>query len=446
MTYLDTGVNLYADDNVADRMPEAAETMSASRATDAKQKVAYMMSRFPKITETFILYEMLAVQQQGVPVEVYPLRREKTNVVHPEAVPFVARAHFIPYISKDILQAHLHYALRRPRAYFGTLGTLLRENLGSRRYLIGALGLFPKAVYFAQCMSEDGVSHIHAHFASHPAAAAYVIHRLTGIPYSFTAHGSDLHRDRHMLAEKVAHAALVVPISNYNREIILQECNGRFGDKVTVIHCGVDVSVFQPRTEPTPHERGQAPFSILCIGTLHEVKGQQYLIDACRTLAEQGVTVECHFAGDGPDEEALTQRAAAAGLAEQMHFHGRLTREQVVDLLHQADVVVAPSVPSSDGRREGIPVALMEAMGAGVPVIGSDLSGIPELIEDGVSGLLAPPGNVQAIAHALHRLIQQPELRHQFGQAGRQKVMQEFDLYKNAEILASCFTEDSYAA
>ncbi|MCB0086507.1 MAG: hypothetical protein KDE54_01230, partial [Caldilineaceae bacterium] len=171
MTYLDTGVNLYADDNVADRMPEAAETMSASRATDAKQKVAYMMSRFPKITETFILYEMLAVQQQGVPVEVYPLRREKTNVVHPEAVPFVARAHFIPYISKDILQAHLHYALRRPRAYFGTLGTLLRENLGSRRYLIGALGLFPKAVYFAQCMSEDGVSHIHAHFASHPAAA-----------------------------------------------------------------------------------------------------------------------------------------------------------------------------------------------------------------------------------------------------------------------------------
>ncbi|MEZ4663911.1 MAG: glycosyltransferase [Caldilineaceae bacterium] len=435
MTYL------YAEAQVAEHTPETTEAAAAPQTASAKQKVAYMMSRFPKITETFILYEMLAVQQQGVPVEVYPLRREKTNVVHPEAVPFVERANFIPYVSKEILQAHLHYALRQPRAYFGALGTLLRENLGSRRYLTGALGLFPKAVYFAQRMSEEGVSHIHAHFASHPAAAAYVIHRLTGIPYSFTAHGSDLHRDRHMLAEKVAHAALVVPISNYNREIILEECGGRFGEKVTVIHCGVDVSVFQPRTGPTPHERGQGPFSILCIGTLHEVKGQQYLIDACRTLAEQAITVDCHFAGDGPDEEMLTRRAAEAGLADHMHFHGRLTREQVVALLHKADVVVAPSVPSSDGRREGIPVALMEAMGAGVPVIGSDLSGIPELIEDGVSGLLAPPGNAEAIAHALYRLIQQPELRQQFGPAGRQKVMNEFDLHKNAKILADCFTE-----
>lgn len=429
----------YAEATMDAALPAATMARADHVQTSKRHKVAYIMSRFPKITETFILYEMLAVQQQGVMVEVYPLQREKTAVVHPEAHAFVARAHFVSYFSLALLAAHLYYILRQPFDYFGALWTLLRENVGSRRYFIGALGLFPKAVFFARHMRREGVSHIHAHFASHPAAAAYVIHRLTAIPYSFTAHGSDLHRDRHMLAEKVDHAALVVSISNYNRQIILNECRGRHAEKVKVVHCGVDASVFQPRQQPTPFERGEAPFALLCIGTLHEVKGQRYLVEACRMLAEQGIPVACHFAGDGPDLEMLTTQARQAGVQDMMHFHGRLTRLQVVELLQNADVVVAPSVPSRDGRREGIPVALMEAMAAGVPVIGSDLSGIPELIEDGVSGLLAPPGNSMLLCQAILRLVQSPELRGELAKAGRQKVVQEFDLYGNAETLASYF-------
>ncbi|MEZ4870520.1 MAG: glycosyltransferase [Caldilineaceae bacterium] len=398
--------------------------------------VAYMMSRFPKITETFILYEMLAMEQQGVTVEVFPLRRERTKVVHPEAQPFVERAHFQPLISGSILKAHFYFLRRKPAAYLGALWTLLRANWGSVRYFTGALALFPKAVHFAQLMADAGVDHIHAHFASHPAAAAFVIHRLTGIPFSFTAHGSDLHRDRHMLREKIEEAAFAVTISEYNRDIMIAECNGQMHDKVLVIHCGVDTAVFQPRTEATPHEQGHGPFMILNIGTLHEVKGQRYLIAACHLLKAQGIDFVCHFAGDGPDLEALQKEAAEQGLGEALHFHGRLARQQIVQLLREADVLVAPSVPTQDGRREGIPVVLMEGMGSGVPVISTRLSGIPELVQHEENGLLTEPRDVEALAAALMRYYQEPALRRRFGAAGREKVIREFDLTTNVAQLA----------
>lgn len=432
--------------NLADNYGVAVNTKLMAESTTKKQptqvqpfKVAYIMSRFPKITETFVLYEMQAVERAGVQVEIYPLQRERTKVMHPEAKPYVARAHFQPVISWPILLAHLFFLRRQPAVYLGTLWTLLRANWGSLRYFSGALVLFPKMVYFARLMAEEGIQHVHAHFASHPAAAGFVIHRLTGIPYSFTAHGSDLHRDRHMLREKVEEAAFVVPISDYNREMIVTECNGQFSDKVIVIHCGVDTSIFQPRTASTPHELGKGPFSILCIGTLHEVKGQTYLIQACRLLKEQGIDFMCHLIGDGPDEAMLKKQVTEWGLTDQVCFHGRLTREEIVKLLHMADVVATPSVPTSDGRREGIPVVLMEAMGSSVPVVASRLSGIPELVEEEVCGLLADPRDVTALANGLVRLYKEPALRQQFGQAGRARVVNSFDLYHNAETLAEYF-------
>jgi len=404
-----------------------------------RPKVAYIMSRFPKITETFILYEMLATERQGIQVEVYPLLRERTTIMHPEARPFVERAHFQPFISWSILRAQMHFLWRKPGAYLGTLWTLLRANWGSARYFTGALVFFPKMVYFAYVMAAEGVSYVHAHFASHPAAAAFVIHRLVGIPYSFTAHGSDLHRDRHMLREKVAEAAFVVPISDYNRKMILAECDGQFGDKIIVVHCGVDTQVFQPRPQRTPHGRNNGPLNLLCIGTLHEVKGQTYLIEACRLLHERGVDFNCHFAGDGPDLANLTKQAVQAGLADRVHFHGRLTQEEIARLLQIADVVVTPSVPTSIGRREGIPVVLMEAMSSGLPVVASGISGIPELVEDGQSGLLVPPRNAAALADALQKLSADEELRRRMGQVGREKVLREFNLHTNAASLAELF-------
>jgi colanic acid/amylovoran biosynthesis glycosyltransferase len=429
---LPTVVSPPAGTSVVDR---AGTQGAAATAARPQGKVAYLVSRFPKITETFVLYELLAVEQAGLQVELYPLQRERTPIMHAEAQAFVERAHFQPLISWPILRAQFNFLRRKPRVYLDALWTLVRANWGSMRYLGGALAFFPKTVYFAQLMEAQGVMHLHAHFASHPAAAAWLIHRLVGIPYSFTAHGSDLHRDQHMLREKVAEAAFVVPISAYNREIIVAACGEQSRDKVIVIHCGVDPAVFHPRTAPTPFEQGRGRFTILCIGTLHEVKGQTHLIEACRQLRAQGIEFECQLVGDGPDRAALERQAAASGLADVVRFHGRLTRDEVAQLLQQADVVATPSVPSRDGRREGIPVVLMEAMCSGVAVVASRLSGIPELVEDEQCGLLCPPGDAGALAVALQRLYHDGALRQRLGQAGRRKVLAEFDLYQNAALL-----------
>lgn len=426
---------------------KASQPLAPASPNGRDPKVAYIMSRFPKLTETFILFEMLAMREQGIEVEVYPLLRHRTEVMHPEARQFMEQAHFLPFISWAIVQANLSYLRRKPRAYLSTLWDLLRGTWGSLRYFSGALAIFPKSVYFAAHMVPAGVSHIHAHFASHPAAAAYVIHRLTDIPFSFTAHGSDIHRDRTMLPEKVAEAAFVVPISDFNKAVIVDACDGRFTEKMMVIHCGVDTQHFHPQDEEhngavPPGITRNRPLTLCCIGTLHEVKGQHFLLEACRLLKERDVDLRCHFIGDGPDREALVEQSLEAGISDWIHFHGQQPRAEIARLLGDADVVVAPSVPSSDGRREGIPVALMEAMASGVPVVASRLTGIPELVDDGVSGLLTPPGDAMALADALERLWLEPSLRRRLGRAAREKVLAEFDLHTNAAILARHFNAE----
>ena len=405
-------------------------------------RVAYVMSRFPRLSETFVLYEILALERRGVAVELYPLLREQARLVHPEAVALVERARYLPFLSPSIVRSQIHFLRRRPRAYLGALGDLLRGTWGSLNFLVGAIGIFPKVVHAARLMAADGVTHVHCHFANHPAAAGFLVHRLTGIPYSFTAHGSDLHVDRHMLREKVEEAEFVVAVSNYNRDIILEECGRRFADKVIVLHCGVDTDVFRPEEAPRP----ESPFRILCVGTLHEVKGQAYLVEACRLLADKGMDFACHLVGDGPDRPALERRIAEAGLGERIVLTGSLTREEVAALLRKADVLAAPSVLTRSGKREGIPVVLMEALGSGVPAVASDLSGIPELVQDGVTGLLVPPGNAEALASALTRLAGDPELRRRLGLAGREKVLAEFDVETNAAALAGRFAAEAIAS
>jgi len=402
-------------------------------------KVAYIMSRFPALTETFVLYEILDVKRRGVEVELFPLLRSRTHVMHPEAAELAHRAHYRPFLSWPILRANLGFALRKPRAYWGALWALLRGTWGSLRFFAGAIAFFPKTVYFARLMKQQGVTHVHAHFASHPAAAALVIRRLTGIPYSFTAHGSDLHRDRHMLRQKVAEAAVVVTISQYNRRLIVAECGESYRHKVVVVHCGVDTEKLCPSGEDVRATRQDGSLRVMCIGKLHEVKGQTHLIEACRLLRRRGLDVHCHLIGDGPDRNALFAQASQGGLADRVRFYGWRTRTEIVELLRRADVVAAASVPSKDGRREGIPVALMEAMACGVPVVASELSGIPELVRRGQSGLLVPPGDPVALADAIQRLHADRPLHRRLASGARETVCRDFDLSKNAAALTSYF-------
>ncbi len=409
-------------------VPEADDRAVAA---GAPLRVAYVMSRFPKLTETFILFEMAAVERQGAEIRLFPLLREREAAMHPEAAPYVARATYLPFLSVPILASQWHFLRRSPRRYLGTLGAMLGGTWRSANFLFGGIGIFPKVVHAARLMELDGVRHVHCHFATHPALAGFIIHRLVGIPYSFTAHGSDLHVDRTMLCRKVAESAFTVTISDDNRAVFERECGGPIGN-LEVIHCGVDTDVFRP-VPRTTETRG--PLAILSIGTLHEVKGQTHLVEACRRLAAAGVPFTCRFVGEGPDRAALERQVSEAGLTDRVEFLGRRTRDEIAGLLGSSDVLVAPSVPTRSGKREGIPVVLMEAMSAGLPVVASALSGIPELVVDGSSGLTVPPGDPAAIAAALRRLHDDPHLRSRLGAAARERVVAEFDVDRNAARL-----------
>lgn len=433
---------------------------SAATSLARRCKVAYLMSRFPKLTETFVLFEMLAVEEQDTDIEVFPLlggfasgkevagaslgrklkdyfvSRGKPTVMHPEAENYVQRAHYLPFLSGRILLSNLIAFARHPVTFLTTIATVIRENSGNSNFLWGGLAIFPKCVHIASQCRRAGVNHVHSHFANHPATAAYIIHRFTRIPYSFTAHGSDLHRYKNMLRKKVQHAAFVVAISRYNRDVILEHCGQHYASKVVNIHCGVDLKVFRSKL---PKENGNRDSQFVCVGTLHEVKGQAYLIAALNQLKVRDVGFHCHFVGDGPDRGRLDALVHENGLEAHVTFHGTKNRTELVDLLQGMDVLVAPSVPTSDGRREGIPVVLMEAMACELPVIASRISGIPELVNSNDIGRLVEPRDISGLTDAMQELALAPEQRQRLGKRARQRVRDAFNLEQNAARLSKLF-------
>ncbi len=415
----------------------------------APLKVAYVMSRFPRLTETFILYEILALRRAGCAVEVYPLMRErKTRIrpdgasvlrktvqllsraddevlMHDDAVPVAATAHYGPLMSKAVLRTNLRQLERAPRAYLGALGTLVRRNLGSLNLLLGGLAIFPRAVYMGDRMRRSGVTHVHAHFANHPAAAAFVIHRLYGLPFSFTGHGADLQVDQRMLREKVAEASFVRAISADGRRFIAEHADPEAASKIEVVPCGIDTPVFAGPGVARP--AADDTMTILCVATLYEVKGHAYLFEACARLVTQGCRIRCLLAGDGPDRAHLESLVEELGLGRVVTFLGPRPRAEIVALMHQADVLVVPSVPTESGRREGMPVVVMEAMAAGLPVVASAISGIPEVVQDGVTGLLVPPRDPVALAAALERAATDGPERQAMIAAAQDVVRERYD-------------------
>lgn len=389
----------------------------------------YIMSRFPKLTETFVLDEMLEMKRIGTRLLIMPLWRERAAVTHADVQKLMPNVSFLPTLNLGIVRDNAWFLWRRPGKLLSVWGTLLRHNAASARYLAGALAILPKVASMARRAENNKVAHIHAHFASHPAAAAYAINKLTGIPFSFTAHGSDLHRDQAMLAEKVAQAGLVVTISDYNRQFIQRYVPEAVMDKVEVVRCGVDAEEF-----PEYSGRTSAVLQIGCIGTLHEVKGQHHLLAACARLQGE---YHLHLIGDGPDRAKLEALCRSYNLNDKVTFHGYLERGAVKALLGNLDVVCAPSVKSRDGRREGIPVVLIEAAAAARPMIASRLSGIPELVVDGETGKLVEPGNVEEIAAALSWMMVNEQEALSLGRRAKSMVKAQFDLRANVARLRS---------
>jgi glycosyltransferase involved in cell wall biosynthesis len=284
-------------------------------------------------------------------------------------------------------------------------------------------------------MEKLGVAHLHAHFCTHPAVAALIVHRLAGISYSFTAHGSDLHVERRMLDQKIKAAAFAITISNFNKNVMIEECGEAMADKIFVVRCGVDVDQFKPNFK----KEANRPFQIVCVASFEEVKGHQYLVEACKILRDRGVNFQCHLVGYGPLRNQVIQQVNRLGLADCIVIHPPRPRQEIINMLTEADVKVLPSVPTKQGKREGIPVVLMEAMACGLPVVSSQLSGIPELVENSRSGILVEPRDARGLSDALIQLYENPQLRRKMGEAGREKVVREFNLQKNAERLAKLF-------
>jgi colanic acid/amylovoran biosynthesis glycosyltransferase len=411
-------------------------------------RVAYLMSRFPKLSETFVLYEMLELERIGVHVEVFPLVREREVTLQPGAEDFVARAHDLRLTSRPVLAAQWYWLRRGPRRYLATWGRAILGNARSPKFLARTLAVVPLGAAFARRIEALDIDHIHAHWATHPALAAWVIGRLTGRTYSFTAHAHDIYVERPFLDEKLRGAAFAVTISDYNLRL-LSGWYGRLADRVEVIHCGVDAAVFRPRSPSGPVAVGtrvDEAYEVLSIATLQPQKGHAVLVAAARRLVERGVSVRVRMVGEGEERPALEAAIAAAGLADEVLLLGRQPRDRIAELLGEADVVVQPSIVLPSGKTEGIPVALMEALASGVAVVATAVSGVPELVEDGVTGRLVPPGDADALADALVDLQRDPALAARLTAAGRARVLASFDLRTNTRHLAERFIAVALAA
>lgn len=396
-------------------------------------RIAYMMSAFPMVTETFILFEIIELERTGVHVEIFPLRPKGAANPHPEALPLAERTHYASVGSRETLAAQAYWLRRRPAAYLGAWARAIRDNVRSPAFLARAVAAIPLGARFAREMESAGVRHIHAHWATHPALAAWMVNRLTGIPYSITAHAHDIYVDRSMLDTKLRHARFVVTISEFNRRLFGTWYGSWATDKTSVIRCGVDLTAFQPRP-PRGHVPGQ-PFTVSCIAGLREKKGQVHLIEAVAALRSEGLDVRCVLVGDGETRPAIERRIAELGIGDHVELLGHCSRERVSEVLHDSDAMALPSITTDDGDMEGIPVALMEALATEVPVVASSLSGIPELVEDGVTGFLVPERDSRAIAVALRRIHDDPDAAARLAATGRVRVLEAYDLQRNTAAL-----------
>ena len=396
--------------------------------------IAYTMSRFPKLTETFVLYEMLELRRKGFRVVVMPLRLEKESAAHPEVGETDGDLFPASLLSWRTWAINLKWMLCHPLRYFGTAWRATVGAFGGHiKWFFGAIIYFPKAVVFSDTVRRLGVTHIHAHFVNHPAMVAWMMHRLCGVSYSFTAHGTDLHIDQHMLREKTREAALAVTISDYNVRFIAERCGEETAQRFEVIRCGTDLSLFTPRAEP---KAPGGPFEILCVAAFRPCKGHGVLLDACEQLRERGVDFRCRLVGYGRLEQDIARRIRERGLEQHILIEGAKPRPEVIRMLGEADALTLTSIQTPRGSREGIPVALMEAMACGLPVVASRISGIPELVEENVSGLLFTPGSGVEAADAFERLARDRDLRIRMGRLARERVETSFNLVKNADRLA----------
>jgi glycosyltransferase involved in cell wall biosynthesis len=327
--------------------------------------------------------------------------------------------------------------VRRPLRVTSTAMLIVKDHYRRPGVLIRALATFGAAAGHAETLLYAETDHVHAHFASYPALAAWVCHRLAGTPYSFTAHAHDLYTAPLGVRRRADDAAFIVSISEFNRKLLSELAPD--SAPVHVLHCGVDMDFYSFSSHAPPRT---GPVRALCVGSLREKKGHRVLLEAIASAGELH-RIQLDLVGDGPLRAELEQLTERLGLTSRVRFHGDLTEHSVVEMLQQQDMFVLPSVVEQNGDTEGIPVALMEAMAVGLPVVASRLSGVPELVRDGATGLLSDPGDVSGLARALCEVLADPDAAAARAVSARALVEREFSQTSSSARLATLFTGES---
>jgi colanic acid/amylovoran biosynthesis glycosyltransferase len=396
--------------------------------------IAYLGRILPVTSETFVVREIVALRRLGLRVKVFSLHPPETGVCHPEA-PDLAREVEILFQPQNPLfwLSHLWFALRFPGRYFHCLYAYVLSPEVPWRARRRCLAYFMVAPFAAWRLGRTGVRHLHAHFANAPASVALMTAALAGVSFSFTAHAYDIFVDQLLLPAKLAAAAFVACISRYNRGYLLEHYPEARRAHLVVVRNGLDTARFCPH----PHPRGVPP-RIIAVGRLVETKGFHILVDASARLRDRGLPCRCLIIGDGPEAGRLQDMVNDLGLTDRVILKGKVPPEKMLSYYRQADVLAMPScIRNRDA--DGIPTVLIEAMAMEIPVVATRVSGIPELVVDGETGLLVDPDDAAALAAALARVFRDPDLARRLARAGREMAFSQFNGEASARQLRRLF-------
>lgn len=408
-----------------------------------KVKIAYIFIRFPSLTELFALREVEELRRLGVDVQPYSLNRVQAEDIQDPLMKFwFDKTIYVP--SSSSLQCLIllsKISIKRFRIFWGSLIVkCISENIRNLRYLFASLAVFSQAAHITQELVKTNVMWIHAHFATNATTVAWIIKYLSGIPYSFTPHAYDIFKREFQtgfLRTKIQDAHFVVAESQFHK-FFLQNFSGQKSEngRYPVIHCGVGTDFLYRQLKKDC--KNQFPV-ILCIARLVEKKGHEYLIRALSIIKQQALEFKCIMVGDGPLQEQLINQLKEKKLEDRVEFVGEFSPVQAKDILEQADIFCLPCIHASCGDRDGIPVALMEAMAKRLPVISTHMKGITELIRSGDNGLLVPERDEKALADALIILLKSPNLRSRLAEAGYNTIDKYFNVQKETTKLYQIF-------
>lgn len=408
--------------------------------------VGMLLKRFPRLSETFILNEMRALERLGTQLHVFSLMRPEDTLAHPAVTELKAPVTYFPaaWSAKiwAVAQAHADLTLAVPARYLHALGLALWWSVRSRQPL-SVWKQFLRSGYVAVGCRRHHVQHLHAHFANAPATVARLVSVLCNIPYSFTTHAKDLYlTPQQLMRRRVGSASFVLTCTRYNLEHLRSFLPARDWAKLHLVYHGVDLTAFPFQSDAvqdaasTDNANNALPL-ILSVGRLVPKKGFSDLISACLLLQLRGISFRCLIVGAGPLRGELEAQIDRLCLKDVVTLSGAMAHNRLIELYGRAKVFcLAPHV-SENGDRDGIPNVLGEAMAAGVPVVSTSVSGIPELIEDDRTGLLVGPRDPAALADALQRLLGDRVLRQNLAVAARRAIEYGFECWETAKTVQS---------